>query len=46
MTLRALCSSENIRHSWEEEYSDFRGEVAENEIKINKNTSKRYSKEL
>ena len=46
MTFEVLCFSENIGHSWEEEYSDFRGEATENEMKINKNTSKRYSREL
>ena len=46
MAFKALCSFKNIEHSWEEGYSDFRGEVTENEMKINKNTLKRYSREL
>ena len=46
MAFRVLCSFKNIEYSWEEGYSNFREEVTENEIKTDKNTSKRYSKEL
>ena len=46
MAFRALCFFRNIEHSWEERYSNFRGEVTENEIKTDKNTLKRYSREL
>ena len=46
MTFRALFSFRNIEHSWEEGYSNFREEVAENEMKTDKNTLKRYSREL
>ena len=46
MTFKALYSSENIRYNREERHNSFREKVIENEIKINKNTLKRYSREF
>ena len=46
MTFRTLYFSESTKYSWEERYSSFRGKAIENEIKVNKNTSKRYSREF
>ena len=44
MAFKTLYSSEDVRYSWEERYDDFREKAADNEIEINKNTLKRYSK--
>ena len=46
MAFKALYSFRNIEYSWEERYSSFREEATENEIKTDKNTLKRYSREF
>ena len=46
MTFRALYFFEDRGYNWEERYSSFREKAAKNNIKINKNTLKRYYREF